>query len=589
MPIAVVDGDSSELSRNIIQGLNASEALRVAARSSTLAEAQQALARREVFAILDIPAGTERDVLSGRQARLPAYVDSVYFLLYNRTLQGILEATGIVTAELLSRDARSDGSLYRAALAKSSPVEVLNQPLFNPTGGYGSYVVPAAFVLILQQTLLLGTATMGGVALEQGGAAARRRRGAATAIIGQGIAHLLLALPGAALFLVVLPRLYGFSATAHFGDLLAMVVPFILSVSFLGQFVGSWFQRRETAILLFIALSLPLFFLVGVAWPAEAIPPLVRAASFIFPSTSAIDGLVRINQMDATLGDVFRDWTVLWGLALLYGLLAILSARVFMSEGGARWTRGLGNVCSRRWPRSRWLQSPVSSCCCRDMPLSRRFPAWSGRPRSASPPRFQDALCPSRFASARRSTKATSWPCSTIPSWPPLSAKRKRQPSARGPSGTGSIPASAPRRSPSWPTACERPRPTCCWPSSRTPAPSRWRRRDFASRQELDESKASLAKAQADLDLKRAQHAAASAGPIAEERALADARVALAEATVADLQAKLDKTRLVAPVDGTVGILVGRTGRGRSGRQARADDRRECGPVVRLHACARTT
>jgi HlyD family secretion protein len=84
--------------------------------------------------------------------------------------------------------------------------------------------------------------------------------------------------------------------------------------------------------------------------------------------------------------------------------------------------------------------------------------------------------------------------------------------------------------------------------------------RDFASRQELDESKASLAKAQADLDLKRAQHAAASAGPIAEERALADAKVALAEATVADLQAKLDKTRLLAPVDGTVGILVAELG-----------------------------
>ncbi|OLF34359.1 hypothetical protein BTW00_13740, partial [Psychrobacter sp. C 20.9] len=40
------------------------------------------------------------------------------------------------------------------------------------------------------------------------------------------------------------------------------------------------------------------------------------------------------------------------------------------------------------------------------------------------------------------------------------------------------------------------------------------------------------------------------------ERALADARVALAEATVADLQARLDKTRLTAPVDGTVGTIV---------------------------------
>jgi len=84
--------------------------------------------------------------------------------------------------------------------------------------------------------------------------------------------------------------------------------------------------------------------------------------------------------------------------------------------------------------------------------------------------------------------------------------------------------------------------------------------RDFASKQTLDESNASLAKARADLDLKRAQLAAARAGPTAEERALADARVVLAEATVADLQAKLDKTRLVAPVDGVVGILVAEPG-----------------------------
>src|SRR6266852_7445211 len=43
--------------------------------------------------------------------------------------------------------------------------------------------------------------------------------------------------------------------------------------------------------------------------------------------------------------------------------------------------------------------------------------------------------------------------------------------------------------------------------------------RDVMSRQKLDESNASLAKARADLDLKRAQHAEASAGPTVEERA----------------------------------------------------------------------
>jgi len=325
IPIAVVDEDSSEVSRRLVQGLNAHEAIQVAARPNTLAEAQAALARRQVFAIVDIPAGTERDVLAGRRARVPAYVDSVYFLLYNRTVQGILESSSAVTADLLSSDARSDGSLYSAALARSSPVDVLNQPLFNPTGGYASYIVPAAFMLILQQTLFMGVATLG----------AARRRASAAAVLGQGLAHLLLALPGAALFLIVLPRLYGFSATTHLGDLLAMLLPFILSVSFLGQFVSTWFTHKETAVLLFIATSLPLFFLVGVAWPVEAIPPLLHAVSFVFPSTSAIDGLVRINQMDATLADASADWVRLWILTALYLAMAIAARKLFVRRGPA--------------------------------------------------------------------------------------------------------------------------------------------------------------------------------------------------------------------------------------------------------------
>jgi HlyD family secretion protein len=84
--------------------------------------------------------------------------------------------------------------------------------------------------------------------------------------------------------------------------------------------------------------------------------------------------------------------------------------------------------------------------------------------------------------------------------------------------------------------------------------------KNFASNQQLDESTASLAKAKAELELKRAEAAEASAGPTAEERALADARVALAEATVARLQAQLDKTVLTAPVDGTIGIRVAEPG-----------------------------
>jgi ABC-2 type transport system permease protein len=134
------------------------------------------------------------------------------------------------------------------------------------------------------------------------------------------------------LYLIILPRIYGFSTLGHFVDLSLLALPFVLSVSFQAQFVSTWFKRRETAVVLFIAVSLPLFFMVGVSWPVEAIPDYLRAASRIFPSTSAIDGLVRIDQMGATLRDVWRDWTFLWALTIVYGLLAVAAARLIVRE-----------------------------------------------------------------------------------------------------------------------------------------------------------------------------------------------------------------------------------------------------------------
>src|SRR5262249_53787041 len=157
---------------------------------------------------------------------------------YSRILQGISEAAGVVNQNIATHGARLDGSLAHAGIIRVSPVESLSEPLFNPTGGYASYVVPAAVLFIIQQTLLMGSATLGGVTNEQGGIAARRRRDGFHAVIGQSLAHLLLALPALALYLIVLPRVYGFSYSNRILDLLLMAIPFVLSVSLLGQFAG---------------------------------------------------------------------------------------------------------------------------------------------------------------------------------------------------------------------------------------------------------------------------------------------------------------------------------------------------------------
>ena len=94
----------------------------------------------------------------------------------------------------------------------------------------------------------------------------------------------------------------------------------------MGQAVGAWFKRPETPTLIFLGTSLPQFFLTGFSWPREAIPKPVLAAGYIFPSDFAIDGIVRIDQLGASLWEVARDWRGLWVLAIVYFALAVMSA-----------------------------------------------------------------------------------------------------------------------------------------------------------------------------------------------------------------------------------------------------------------------
>jgi ABC-2 type transport system permease protein len=320
IPIAVVDSDQSELSRRIVQMLDASGAVKVALRAETLADARSALDRGEAFAVVGIPPGTERDVLKGTTVHVPIYADATYLFIFRNTASGMAVAINTLSSELAAGGARIDGSLVKAALASASPADILLQPIFNPVGGYASYIVPAAFVLILHQILLIGASLLTVVALAQ------RTGGALATVLGRGVAHLTIYLPALALYFIVLPRFYGFSTLGQPLQLFVLASVFILATSFMGQAAGAWFKHPETPTLIFLATSLPQLFLTGFSWPLEAIPEPVRAFGYIFPSDFAIDGLVRINQLGASLWEVARDWRGLWILAVVYFTLAVMSA-----------------------------------------------------------------------------------------------------------------------------------------------------------------------------------------------------------------------------------------------------------------------
>ena len=95
--------DLSQLSRDIIEKVDATSTLSVAVRAPTLAAARQSLDRGEVFAVLGVPPGTQRDVLKGNRVSVPVYVDATYLFIFRSTASSIAAAIGSVSSDLATR------------------------------------------------------------------------------------------------------------------------------------------------------------------------------------------------------------------------------------------------------------------------------------------------------------------------------------------------------------------------------------------------------------------------------------------------------------------------------------------------------
>lgn len=325
-PIVVVDQDNSATSRELLRRIDAHDTVRIAGSVPDMVAARRALQDRQAFAILVVPEFFERDLLAGRSAPVAAYGDASYFLLYNSTMTVITAAAREMGAEIAAGRMVQQGRGAQAA-AGIQPMTVTAVPLFNPQGGYASYVVPASVVLILQQTLLMGVAL-----LNAGAANARHSARPFTVLTARVAAYGLLYGVWMLAYLVLLPVVLGVPRIGGLPDLFVVGIPFILSTIFLGLVLSMALPVREWAILAMMAIGIPLFFLSGVAWPIEMLPQWMQQVALAAPSTSAIPGMVRVNQMGASWQDLIPQVAVLWILTAAYGAAALAGLR--SSRGG---------------------------------------------------------------------------------------------------------------------------------------------------------------------------------------------------------------------------------------------------------------
>jgi ABC-2 type transport system permease protein len=326
VPIALVDRDGTQSSRDFARLVDATSDVAITEELPDLASAEREVYARRVGGILLIPQHFERELLHGRSSPVALYADASYFLIYQRVAGAVAAVARTVGAEIETARLIAIGVDPAIAVVAPDPMPLTAVPLFNPEGGYATYVLPAAFVLILQQTLLMGVGLLSTLpGSDPGEGDPRRRRPAPAAIIaGKLLAYLALEAVILPAYLILLPYLYGLPRLGGILPILIFAVPFVLAVAGLGFVVAGIFRKPVRVQLILAAAGLPLFMVAGFSWPSEAIPPVIRVLSYLVPSTSAIDGFVKLSQLGAPLSAVSSEFVTLWGLALFYNFVALL-------------------------------------------------------------------------------------------------------------------------------------------------------------------------------------------------------------------------------------------------------------------------
>ncbi len=335
VPVAVVDQDHSSLSRQITRFASASPALDVCLVTADEGLARQALWRGEIEGYALLPPDLKRDVVRGSTTVVTIEANGSYALLNKAVLYGFAQAVGTVSAGVEIRKLQASGQSALQAQASRSPINTQMVALFNPTEGYGSYVVPAVALLIIQQTLLMGVGLLVGLWAETG-----QHRASAAIWLGRILGFSTVGYLSGLLYFGWIFWAQDFPRGANPGGALVLLAFYVPAICSLGALLGVWFGNRERALQVLLFTALPMAFVSGFSWPAEALPEFLQAVRWLFPSTAGIQASLRLNQMGAALGDVLPYLMALTAITGLAGTWLLQLCAISPPTGVERVTNG---------------------------------------------------------------------------------------------------------------------------------------------------------------------------------------------------------------------------------------------------------
>jgi len=332
VPVALVNQSHSSLSRDFARKLDATPEIKIAYKVNSMEEAKKLYANNKVYGIVNIPSSFAKDILEGRQTTVAAFSSMASMMYYKGIYAGLNYTILDMGADIQIANLEGQGFTKQQAQATAQPILSQGHALYNPKGGFASFLLPAVLIMIIQQTLVLGIGMLAGTAREENTfhqliPYQRKYHGTIRILSGKGLAYMVLYAFIGIYDLILVPYIFHLPNYLTLGTIVPFLLPFILACIFFGMAISVFFWNRENSLLLYLSTSVPLLFISGFSWPGGSIHPFWKTISYFFPSTFGIQGYLKMNTMGASISQISFECMGLWIQAGIYFIFAFFVYR----------------------------------------------------------------------------------------------------------------------------------------------------------------------------------------------------------------------------------------------------------------------
>lgn len=329
VPVVVVDESHTPLSRHYIRLLDATPQVRVQGVITNMPEARKRMKETEVAGVLSLPADFDAKVGRGEEAVFVSFNNTMAFLSYAALKEAFSGAMLALDDSVRPYQMVFLNPNVVQPVINTPSIQVQGMALYNESGGYATYLIPAVLMVIIFQTMLMVISMRCGKENEQRmrpllGVSRQGLSGAMAMniVIGKSVVYVGFYALFAIFLLGLLPLVFDLPHLANPLLLIQLMIPFLFATAFFGLACSPCFKDSDAPLLLIAFFSVGLLFLSGISWPLELMPWPWRLLHCLLPAPVGVLAFVKATSMGADISDISREMMLLWGQCVVYFIVA---------------------------------------------------------------------------------------------------------------------------------------------------------------------------------------------------------------------------------------------------------------------------